>query len=398
MKSKSLISEISNSLNVDGLEWLGEGMNGDAYKTNCGKCVKFTHDRYEVACAFELMNKDIDGYVNIFTIKKFKAGSYLILMDLLDVSHARDLFSKIEKLQSDLGIHHSEINYKIQDVRDYKELASFSKELTKVISNFESENIKLEDIQSGNIGYNSDKKLVLFDQQIFYKNNRLLQLLDQIENQDVTKIKLYHGTNEEFDSFSPMHVGNRLTSLGLAHYLTSDYELASNYGDNVMSFECETTNILDWDNLTSIKRLIIESKLLEYIPKDRIAGFGKEIEITVDENKEGLAKFRELQEKTSGYYHESARAQIKEYNEDNTITISYKVASGLKIANNQQLMTLMNEYCPNMASDLGYKCSKFSNQYAFYDSNLLKKISDNKIDYNQDTINKKKQYNLKSNL
>lgn len=59
-------------------------------------------------------------------------------------------------------------------------------------------------------------------------------------------VRLYHGAPVEFDEFDPARVGDRLTSLGLGHYLTPNKEMAKQYGENVMEFDVDLSNMLDW--------------------------------------------------------------------------------------------------------------------------------------------------------
>jgi len=86
---------------------------------------------------------------------------------------------------------------------------------------------------------------------------------------------LYHGSPKEFNEFDPSKVGERITSLGLGHYLTPDIELAKTYGKYVMEFEVDITNIFDWDNLSEKQRKHIEEELIKIIPENRISHFGK---------------------------------------------------------------------------------------------------------------------------
>ena len=47
----------------------------------------------------------------------------------------------------------------------------------------------------------------------------------------------------------------------------------------------------------------------------------------------------------------------------------------LKGANNEQLMTLMNEYSPNLIENLGYKGARFGDEVALFDPKLATKIN-----------------------
>ena len=200
--------------------------------------------------------------------------------------------------------------------------------------------------------------------------------------------RLYHGSPIEFDEFDPARVGDRLTSLGLGHYLTPNKSTAAEYGDNIMEFDVDTSDILDWQNLKPNQRDEIESKLMEAIPAPRIAGFGEKKFEVLPANKEGAKRFKELKEQTKDVYHHAARAKtltddeiIKNHPglidkiglEDNVV--EWREGGNLKGANDQQLMTLMNEYSPDLARHLGYKGSRFSDQVAIYDSKLATKIN-----------------------
>ena len=60
---------------------------------------------------------------------------------------------------------------------------------------------------------------------------------------------LYHGSPKEFNEFDPSKVGERMTSLGLGHYLTPDIELAKSYGQYVMEFEVDLSNTVSYTHL-----------------------------------------------------------------------------------------------------------------------------------------------------
>jgi len=202
---------------------------------------------------------------------------------------------------------------------------------------------------------------------------------------------LYHGSPKEFNEFDPSKVGERITSLGLGHYLTPDIELAKTYGKYVMEFEVDITNIFDWDNLSEKQRKHIEEELIKIIPENRISHFGKpKIEI-LKNNKEGLNRYKELKEQTKDAYNDYAKArilddyEIEKYDPSlfdkidlDDIVVAWRENADLSLANSQQLMTLMNEYSPNLIKELDYPCAKFSNQIAIYDHRLATRV-DNKL-------------------
>ena len=202
---------------------------------------------------------------------------------------------------------------------------------------------------------------------------------------------LYHGSPKEFKEFDPSKVGERITSLGYGHYLTPNKELALEYGNCIMEFEVDLTNIFDWDNLTEKQRKHIEEELIKRVPENRISHFGKpKIEI-LKNNKEGLNRYKELKEQTKDAYNDYAKArilddyEIEKYDPSlldkidlDDIVVAWRENADLSLANNQQLMTLMNEYAPDLIKELGYPCAKFSDQVAIYDYKLAIRV-DNKL-------------------
>ena len=199
--------------------------------------------------------------------------------------------------------------------------------------------------------------------------------------------RLYHGSRVEFDAFDPARVGDRLTSLGIGHYLTPNKSTAEQYGDKLMEFDVDVTNILDWDNLKPEQRKLVESELIGIVPPSRIAGFGQKKFEVLPANKDGAKRFKELKEQTKDAYHHAARAKTLTDDEimknypglidnigDNDNVVEWREGGNLKGANSQQLMTLMNEYAPELARYLGFKGSRFADQIAIYDPKLATKV------------------------
>ena len=198
--------------------------------------------------------------------------------------------------------------------------------------------------------------------------------------------RLFHASPVEFDEFDPSRVGDRMTSLGLGHYLTPSKSKANQYGENLMEFDVDTTDIFDWKSPTTVQRDEIEKNLLDIIPEERISHFGSNKIESVPRNKEGLARLEELQEQTKGAYNDYAKARILtddeiekaipdfDFKNDDNVVIGWRESGNLKGANNEQLMTLMNEYAPNLIKGLGYKGARFGDEVALFDSKLAKKI------------------------
>lgn len=204
-------------------------------------------------------------------------------------------------------------------------------------------------------------------------------------------VRLYHGAPVEFDEFDPARVGDRLTSLGLGHYLTPNKEMAKQYGENVMEFDVDLSNMLDWQNLTPAQRTQIETALMNSIPESRISHFGERKYEILPRGKEGAARFKELKELTKDAYNDYAKARVLDDADieeidpslfdrlgKDDVVVGWREGGDLSSANSQQLMTLMNEFSPELAKQLGYKASKFSDQIAIYDPKLAKRVKKEK--------------------
>jgi len=209
------------------------------------------------------------------------------------------------------------------------------------------------------------------------KEARMARAKEQGFDVDTT---YYHGTNADFDEFDPSRVGDRITSLGRGHYFTPNKSTADEYGRNIIEARLSGKNILDWQNIRPEQRGLIESKLMEVVPDSRIAGFGKKRYEVIPANDEGAKRLKELQEKTKGNYHHDARAQtltdddiIKNYDGlideigANDDVVEWREGGSLADASGENLMSLMNEYRPELARELGYDGARFGDQIAIFD-------------------------------
>ena len=199
---------------------------------------------------------------------------------------------------------------------------------------------------------------------------------------------VYHGTNANFSEFDPSRVGDRVTSLGSGHYLTPNRETAEGYGKNILEANIKGEGMLDWQNLNQEQRAVIENKLMEVVPDSRIAGFGKKKYEVIPDTAEGKSRLKELQDKTRENYHHDARAQtltdddiMKNYPgliDDIGVTddvVEWREGGSLEDASSQNLMTLMNEYRPELGRELGYNSSKFADQIAVYDPKNIRSVN-----------------------
>jgi hypothetical protein len=200
-------------------------------------------------------------------------------------------------------------------------------------------------------------------------------------------VRLFHGSDAEFDEFNPTRVGDRLTSLGYGHYLTPDKGIAKEYGKNLMEFDVDTSGFLDWKNMTKDQRGLIEKELLESVPESRISHFGRQKIKVLKRGEAGAKEFKRLKEETKDAYNDYAKARILDDDDImaidenlfdsldvDDVVVGWREAGDLSLANNEQLMTLMNEYRPDLAKELGFKGAIFGNQVAVYDSKIPKRV------------------------
>ena len=202
---------------------------------------------------------------------------------------------------------------------------------------------------------------------------------------------LYHNSDTWFEVFK--HSGKRIASMGVGHYLSSSKDKAEQYGECSMTWLVDTSNVLDWANLTILQKEKISSVIMEYVPLDRLAGFGEMNIMVLPANESGIEKFNKLIKSTKNYYHDSAKAriltddEIDEYEPNlldkidlDDVVVGWKDVRDLKLAQNEQLMNICQEYLPEIARELGFNGSRFGNEVVIYNSAFATRI-DNKINW-----------------
>jgi hypothetical protein len=200
--------------------------------------------------------------------------------------------------------------------------------------------------------------------------------------------RLYHASNVEFDKFDPARVGDRMTALGLGHYLTPNKAKANQYGSKLMEFDVDTKDVLDFSNLTPVQRGEISTELLKQVPTERLAGFMQPTYKKVSADKVGLAEFKRLEEMTANYQHDRARAITMDGNEvpegiardlgikPNDLVVRYVDSSkaGLENATPENILALMQEFDQTIPRKLGYKGASYGDEVAIYDPDLAVKV------------------------
>lgn len=195
--------------------------------------------------------------------------------------------------------------------------------------------------------------------------------------------RLFHGASEDFDVFTRM--GDKTTSsLGMGHYLTPRREKADRYGDFVLVFDVDVTNVLDWQDLGEGQRDAIVKVLEQNVPESVAAKYSRSLYEVVPLNKEGLRRVNELQAMTSDYEADAGKAKMlskrefpDEYSSIDTRkfgVVRWKEFTGLTQATDDQLFGLCQEYAPEIARVLGYSGAAYGDEVAIYSSSLASKV------------------------
>jgi hypothetical protein len=200
--------------------------------------------------------------------------------------------------------------------------------------------------------------------------------------------RLYHASNVEFDKFDPARVGDRMTALGLGHYLTPNKVKANQYGSKLMEFDVDTKDVLDFSNLTPVQRGEISAELLKQVPTDRLAGFMQPTYKVLSPDDAGDRAFTKLQKQTDSYYHDRAKAIMLDGQEvpeniaqdmgikPGDIVVRYVDSSkaGLENATPENILALMQEFDQTIPKKLGYKGASYGDEFAIYDPDLAVKV------------------------
>jgi hypothetical protein len=213
--------------------------------------------------------------------------------------------------------------------------------------------------------------------------------IDEAAADNSSKIRrLYHASNVEFDKFDPARVGDRMTALGLGHYLTPNKVKANQYGSKLMEFDVDTKDVLDFSNLTPVQRGEISAELLKQVPTDRLAGFMQPTYKVLSPDDAGDRAFTKLQKQTDSYYHDRAKAIMLDGQEvpeniaqdmgikPGDIVVRYVDSSkaGLENATPENILALMQEFDQTIPKKLGYKGASYGDEFAIYDPDLAVKV------------------------
>lgn len=197
--------------------------------------------------------------------------------------------------------------------------------------------------------------------------------------------RLYHASDVEFDQFDPARVGDRMTALGLGHYLTPNLEKAKQYGKNVMEFDVDMGDVLDFDNLKAPELKKLSDELMAVVPERVLSGYGERKFKVVPKTKEGMAEFRRMQKQMADLKHDRAKPKVLSKSEipddlsvgPNEVAIQYmEPPKDLTNLRPEDIVALMQEYNQVIPKRLGYKGAKFGDEIAIYDPNLATRAKD----------------------
>lgn len=102
----------ANKNGIEKLEWLGEGDNGSAFGTKCGKIIKITKDKDEFICAYNLLNLKNEHLADIYSVEILENDIMCILMERLDTKGVKELYGALMNEAEYQNCHYSEINKK----------------------------------------------------------------------------------------------------------------------------------------------------------------------------------------------------------------------------------------------------------------------------------------------
>ena len=187
-------------------------------------------------------------------------------------------------------------------------------------------------------------------------------------------LKLYHGTDADFDNFEKM--GDKITSIGRGHYFSPDKEIASQYGKNIKELEIKKSDLLDLDNPTSKQKQEIVKLLNEVVPENIRAGYGgiKRIDVTDMPADEATKLFMQKKKDTENFWHDRAKAKIVE--DGDKYYIQWQ-EPGLENASNANLKNLIQEYRQTIPKEMGYKSARNGQEVAIYDTDFTNELLHN---------------------
>lgn len=154
--------------------WAGSGEFGTAYHGQDDIVYKETSDADEAYCAFLLWqqeNKDNTSFAKVYSVTELKDGIFGIVMEEISQSGVEDAFSELQFLSEMSGCSIPYLDLDDEEIQQWSSgISDEAREMLNAIYSATLESSQCgfvaNDIHSGNIGINQDKRFVLFDQRI----------------------------------------------------------------------------------------------------------------------------------------------------------------------------------------------------------------------------------------
>ena len=156
-----------NSIDEDGLSYLGKGDFGTAYSTGDGRVLKITTSKNEFELAKKLENNNspvFNSFAKIYKAEIVNGKMYIILEELDTDSSIEDLYYELQNHLDEQGLPIQYLNNLDTDELDIsEELQSFIDDMEDIIRAYRTLGIEASDIRPENLGYSESGKLKAFD-------------------------------------------------------------------------------------------------------------------------------------------------------------------------------------------------------------------------------------------
>ncbi len=160
---------------------LGFGDDGIAFEINYNQVLKITLSFNEAVYAEKAIKDKPQGIIQYKSSEFLTEHHFAIVMDKVDAINARQCFSDIENkyhfiFKEKIPLEYIEIE-KILKYLNEKE-TSFIKQIHQTIQAHQYTDFLIDDLHSGNVGFDKDNNVVVFDQ----KNDHTQAFLYMIDN------------------------------------------------------------------------------------------------------------------------------------------------------------------------------------------------------------------------
>jgi hypothetical protein len=197
LKFKKEAEQFARSIGVNSISWIGEGDNGAAYETDCGKIVKITKDKDEFVCANKLLNEKHPNMAEIYNIDLYSDDTLCILMEKLETKGVNMLFRHLMLESEEQNCHFSELDmeeliYGLPD--EAMDLADCIMSASRQAA---SSGFHANDVHEENIGQKKNGDFALYDQRTGWSNKEVEKEYQLVRNKILNKdLKLNWATED----------------------------------------------------------------------------------------------------------------------------------------------------------------------------------------------------------